>query len=428
MSLISSMYTGASGLDANSTDLSVIGDNIANSNTVGFKASRAAFADAMAEQLIGSGLGDSQIGLGVQLVTVQRIVTQGSLTTTGLATDLAIQGNGFFAVKGSHDGQSGLFFTRNGQFTVDNGGNLINQEGLTVQGYVADAAGKLATAPSDLKVGNSMSQPLATATISVQANLNSEDAVPAAFNVANPSGTSNTSNSVTVYDPAGGAHQVDIYYSKTAANAWAWNAVTVDTTGAPVVAGTGTLTFDPAGSGKLAAQTGTINVTYPNMAAAQAINVNFGDPTGGVPPGTGLLGVTQFAAPDGTAKMSQDGFSAGSLSHLSIDSEGKIEGAFTNGQTRLLGQIATALVPAADKMERVGGNLFSTTLQSGQATLGAPSTGGRGTLAAGALEQSNVDLANEFVRMISTQRAYQANGKTVTTADSLLVELMNIKR
>lgn len=425
MSLISSLYTGASGLDANSTDLSVIGDNIANSNTVGFKASRADFADAMAEQMIGAGTGVSQIGLGVQLVTVQRIVTQGSLSTTGVATDLAIQGNGFFAVKGSHDGQSGTFYSRNGQFTVDNLGNLISQEGLTVQGYVADAAGKLATSPSDLKVGNSMSQPLASGTITVQANLNSEDAVPPAFNVATPSATSNTSNSVTVYDAGGGAHQVDIYYSKTAANAWAWNAVTVDQTGAPVVAGTGTLTFDPTGSGKLAATTGAINVTYPNMGAAQAIALNFGDP---IPAGSGLLGVTQFAAPDGTAKMSQDGFSAGSLSHLSIDSEGQIEGAFTNGQTRLLGQIATALVAAPDKMDRLGGNLFATTLQSGQATLGAPSTGGRGTLAAGALEQSNVDLANEFVRMISTQRAYQANGKTVTTADSLLVELMNIKR
>lgn len=426
MSLISSMYTGASGLDANSTDLSVIGDNIANANTVGFKASRAVFSDAMAEQMIGSGLGVSQIGLGVQLETVQRIVSQGSLSTTGLATDLAIQGNGFFAVKGSHNGQSGMFFTRNGQFTVDNTGNLINQEGLTVQGYVADATGKLATAPSDLKVGNSMSQPLATGSITVQANLNAEDAtITAAFDPANPSATSNTSNSVTVYDASGAAHQIDIYYTKTAANTWSWNALTA---GVATPIGTGTLNFDPAGSGTLASTTGSISATFPNMTAAQTINMNFGDATGGTPAGTGLLGITQFSAPDGTAKMSQDGFSAGSLSHLSIDSEGKIEGAFTNGQTRLLGQVATALVSAPDKMDRVGGNMFSTTLESGQATLGAPSTGGRGTLAAGALEMSNVDLANEFVRMISTQRAYQANGKTVTTADSLLVELMNIKR
>ncbi|MEA2696238.1 MAG: flagellar hook protein FlgE [Myxococcales bacterium] len=426
MSLISSMYTGATGLDASSTDLSVIGDNIANSNTVGFKASRAAFADAMAQQLIGAGSGMSQVGLGVQLESIQRIITQGALSNTGLATDIAIQGNGYFAVKGSHNGESGSFYTRNGQFTVDNTGNLVNLEGLTVQGYVADATGKLSTSTGDLKVGNSMSPPAATTSVSVQANLDAEaPVIAAAFDPANPGSTSNFSNSVTVFDASGAAHQVDVYYSKTAANTWSWNALTAGVA-APV--GTGTLTFDPAGTGTLTASTGTISATFPNMPAAQAINLNFGDATGAVPPGTGLLGVTQFSSPSGTSKMSQDGFSAGSLSHLSIDNEGKINGAFTNGETRVLGQIATAVMQAPDKMDRVGGNLFATNPQSGQATLGGPSTGGRGSLASGALELSNVDLANEFVRMISAQRAYQANGKTVTTADALLVELMNIKR
>ncbi|HEX3698136.1 MAG TPA: flagellar hook protein FlgE [Polyangia bacterium] len=426
MSLISSLYTGASGLDANTTDLSVIGDNIANSNTTGFKASRADFSDAMAQQLIGGDSGISQIGLGVQVGSIQQIITQGSLSNTGIATDLAIQGNGYFAVKGTHDGQSGTYLTRDGQFTVDATGNLVNADGLTVQGYMADATGKLATSPSDLKVGASMAPPSASANITMQANLNAEDpAIAAAFDPANPTTTSNTSNSVTVYDASGAAHQVDVFYTKTAANTWTWNAMTAGVA-APV--GTGTLTFDPAGTGALVSQTGTISATFPNMTAAQTINVNFGDGTGGVPAGTGLLGVTQFSSPDSTSKISQDGFAAGSLANVSIDSSGKINGAFTNGQTRVIGQVATAVVASADKMSRVGGNLFMTNNQSGDATIGAPSTGGRGGITAGALEQSNVDLANEFVHMISTQRAYQANGKTVTTADALLVELMNIKR
>jgi flagellar hook protein FlgE len=425
MSLISSMYTGATGLEANSTDLSVIGDNIANANTVGFKASRAAFADAMAQQMIGSGAGLSQVGLGVQLQSVQKIITQGALSNTGLATDLAIQGSGYFAVKGSHNGQSGTFFTRAGQFTVDNTGNLVNQEGLAVQGYMANTQGVLATAPSDLKVGNSMSQPSATTGVTVQANLDATTAPSAvAFDPTDPAGTSAFSNSVTVYDVSGAAHQIDVYYTKTAANAWSWNAMTA---GVATAVGTGTLTFDPADSGTLTAQTGTINVTFPNVTGAQAINLNFGDPTS-VPPGTGLLGVTQFSSPSGTAKVSQDGFAAGSLTHMSIDTEGKINGSFSNGQSRVIGQVATAIMQAPDKMDRVGGNLFATNPQSGEATVGAPTTAGRGGITAGALEMSNVDLANEFVRMISAQRAYQANSKTVTTADALLVELMNLKR
>ncbi|HEY2900524.1 MAG TPA: flagellar hook protein FlgE [Polyangia bacterium] len=420
MSLISSLYTGASGLDANSTDLSVIGDNIANSNTTGFKASRADFSDAMSQQLIGGDSGISQVGLGVQIGSIQQIITQGSLSNTGLATDLAIQGNGYFAVKGTHDGQSGTYLTRDGQFSVDATGNLVNGEGLTVQGYPADATGKLTPTLGDLKVGASMAPPSATTAVSMQANLNGQDpAIAAAFDPADPN-TYNTSNSVTVYDTAGAAHQVDLFYTKTAANTWTWNA---QADGAAV--GTGQLTFDP--SGTLNAVTPAATVT---LAGGTPINVNFGDPTSvaGPPAGTGKLGVTQFASADSTSKITQDGFAAGSLANLSIDSSGKINGAFTNGQTRVLGQVATAVVPSADKMSRVGGNLFLTNPQSGDATLGAPSTGGRGGITAGALEQSNVDLANEFVHMISTQRAYQANGKTVTTADALLVELMNIKR
>jgi flagellar hook protein FlgE len=186
----------------------------------------------------------------------------------------------------------------------------------------------------------------------------------------------------------------------------------------------GTFGFDL--TGKLTAQTPGALVFNPiNATQAQPLTINLGDPT---PPGTGLLGITQFAAPSGTASVGQDGYTSGSLTHVAIDKEGKINGSFTNGQSRVLGQVATALVKAPDKMDRVGGNLFAVNPQSGQATLGAAGTAGRGGIVAGALEQSNVDLANEFVRMIAAQRGYQASSKTVTTADQLLAELMTLKR
>jgi flagellar hook protein FlgE len=434
MSLISSLYTGASGLEANTTDLAVIGDNIANANTVGFKQSRADFADAMAQQMIGAGTALSQVGLGAQLETIQKILTQGSLSNTGLATDLAIDGNGFFVVSGSHNGADGQFYTRDGQFTLDQNGALVNMEGLRVQGYVASPTGVLGTTPGDLVLGNSAWPAVATTTISVQANLDANAVPPAAaWDPLNPTATSNYSTSVTAYDSLGGAHQVDIYFRKTAAGGWDWHALSDGgglaggTAGTPTEIASGTATFDTAG--KLTAMTTATNNFQPAGAVnPQPLTFNFGDPTG-TPGGTGLLGVTQFVgSPSSTTTATQDGFAAGSLTHIAIDKQGNVSGTFTNGQTRTLGQVATAQVGAPDQMDRVGGNLFAVTPGSGPATLGAPGSGGRGTLVAGALEQSNVDLAGEFVKMIAAQRGYQANAKTITTADSLLQELMSMKR
>jgi flagellar hook protein FlgE len=432
MSLISSLYTGATGLEANTTDLSVIGDNIANANTIGFKESRASFQDAMSQQMIGAGTATGQMGLGTQLESIQKIITQGAISNTGLATDLAIDGNGFFVVSGAHNGTNGQFYTRAGQFTVDNTGTVVNQEGLHVQGYTANTAGVLGTTPGDLTLGDSSWPASATTTVGVQANLDSGATAPVLpFDPLNPGTTSNSSTSVTTYDSLGTAHQVDVYFVKTAAGAWDWHALTDGggltggVAGTPTEVATGTMTFDT--SGRLTAQTTGLNNFNPlNAVNPQPLTFNFGDPTGGG--GTGVLGITQFSGPSGATQTSQDGFAAGALTHIAIDKGGNINGTFTNGQTRLLGQIATALVKAPDQMDRVGGNLFAVTNGSGQATLGAAGDLGRGNIVAGALEQSNVDLANEFVKMIAAQRAYQANGKTVVTADALLQELMQIKR
>jgi flagellar hook protein FlgE len=433
MSLLTSLYTGATGLDASSTELEVVGDNIANANTIGFKKSRADFADALSQNLIGATpSGGGQVGLGVNVLVVQKIMTQGSLSNTGVATDLAIDGQGFFVVKGSHGGVNSSFYTRNGTFSIDKSGFFTNQEGLRVQGYAADATGAITnSALGDLQIGNASTAPLATTTITMRANLASDAVTPAAaWDPANPAATSNFSTSITVYDTLGAAHQVDVYFTKTAAGAWDYHAltdgagVTGGTAGTPVEIATGTLTYDT--QGRLTAQTGTSNFNPLGAVGPQALALNFGTPTGGG--GTGLDGVTQFASPSATSFLDQNGYTSGQLSGVSINTKGEVMGAFTNGQSRVLGQVALANFEAPDQLNRVGGNLYAEVPASGPATVGAPGTADRGAIVAGALEQSNVDLSAEFIRMIAAQRQFQANAKTLTTSDSLLQELMNIKR
>jgi flagellar hook protein FlgE len=438
MSLISSLYTGQTGLEQSSTDLSVIGDNIANSNTVGFKAGRADFSDAMAQQMLGGGGVVSQIGLGAELMSVQKILTQGALNNTGVATDVAIDGVGFFVAKGSHNGRQGQFYTRAGQFSEDKTGYLINQEGLRIQGYPADPTGVVGAAPGDLKLGAAASPALKTANITVKANLDAANAVPAAaWDPLNPNTTSNFVTSVTVFDSLGKEHQVDLYFRKTGNAAtgeaqWDYHAMTDGggltggTAGTPTEIQTGNIVFGLNGSlQSVTVGAGAFNPI--NATQAQALTFNFGDPTA-VVGGTGLLGVTQFASPNGTVSVSQDGYGAGVLSNISIDREGKVQGGFSNGQSRVVGQLSIALMGAADQMERAGGNLFAETTASGTATLGKAGTGGRGGVVAGALENSNVDMSNEFIKMITAQRNYQASAKTISTADQLLAELMNLKR
>lgn len=426
MSLMSSLYTGVTGLDTTSTELSVIGDNIANANTIGFKAGRAAFEDALAQTLIGG----AQRGLGSRLQAIQKLMSQGALANTGLATDLAISGNGFFQVKGSHNGVDGSYFTRAGQFTVDNSGFLVNLDGLRVQGYGADAAGIISGTVGDLDVGSATSPPKATSTITLKANLDASEAVlPAAFDPANPATTSNFSTSTTVYDSLGKAHQVDVYFKKTAAGAWEYHALTDGggvqggTAGTASEIANGTLTFDTSGRLTATTQAGTFNPL--GAVQPQALTFNFGTGTAAAP---GTDGVTQFANKSEASFINQDGFTSGQLASVAIDPDGQVVGTFTNGQTRALGAVALANFQAPDELSRIGGNLFSNTPGSGQPTVGRAGTGGRGAIIAGALEQSNVDLSGEFVRMIAAQRGFQANSKTISTADQLLAELIQLKR
>jgi flagellar hook protein FlgE len=444
MSLITSLYVGASGLAAASEELSVVADNIANSSTTGFKSSRAVFADAMAQELIGSA---GQTGLGVTTAAVQKLFSQGGFTTTGIATDVAIDGDGFLVVKGNADGMNGTFYTRNGELTIDKDGYLTTLEGLRVQGLQADASGGVTSGLlGDLQIGNASAPAKATDSITIRGNLDqSAEATASSFDVSDASNTSNFTTTMTVYDSLGNAVQLDIYFCKnddtdtTAGDSGDWTYhvltdganVSQDANGDMTSAGTaaevatGKLRFDS--DGKLISNLTTLDGFYPtNTGSQQTLTFNFG--TGTESEGTGLDGLTQYAATSAVSFVTQEGASSGSLSSISVGEDGTITGSFSNGETRTLGQLTLANFQAPDQLNRVGSTLYTESTASGSPTLGSPSTANRGSIAAGTLEQSNVDISTEFVKMIAAQREYQANSKVLTTADSLLAELIQIKR
>jgi flagellar hook protein FlgE len=416
----------------------VVGDNIANANTIGFKGSRANFEDILARSLGGGAAED--IGLGSRLANVQRMMTQGALLGTGSTTDLAIKGNGFFIVRGSAEGMTGSFYTRAGQFHLDKDGKLVNVNGLVAQGYVVDAAGNLVKKLTDVQIPTSQMPPVTTTSAQIFANLDAGSTAPTNPWPASPipgttnlSSVSNYQTTVTVYDSLGKAHTVNVYFRKEAgAGAWSWHAlvdggeVTGGTAGTWVEGATGTLSFDS--QGRLMTEATSANdFDFLGAVQNQAIAFDFGDSvtTDG---GTGLKGSTSFASKSVATYVNQNGYSSGSLSGITIEPNGTVSGVFSNGQRRTVGQVLLANFQSPESMQRIGGNLYVATTASGPALVGEAANGGLGAINAGSLEQSNVDLARQFVDMITFQRGFQANSRTITTADQMLQEVIGIKR
>jgi flagellar hook protein FlgE len=309
----------------------------------------------------------------------------------------------------------------------------VHPTGLRVQGYTPDAPGaREATTGGEPQIGNAVTSPRPTENVTLKANLQADAVAPTdPFDPADAPATSNFASSTTVFDSLGRSHQVDVYFRKEPTSGeWSWYAltdggnVTGGTAGTPSQIATGTMTFDT--QGRLATMTQASTFDPIGAVSPQPLTFDFGDPTDAA--GTGLAGITQFASPSSASFINQDGYDSGSLVRVNINSSGEIVGVFTNGQTRTLAQVAIANFEAPDQLARMGGNLFQQTRTSGVPTMGQPATADRGTIVAGALEQSNVDMASEFIRMIAAQRGFQANSKTLTTADSLLAELMTIKR
>lgn len=411
MSILKSMNTGVSGLRANGQAMGVIGDNIANVNTIGFKAGRANFSDIMGNLMLG-------IGDGVQVGDVQQLFEQGALEMTGQTTDMAIAGAGFFVVQG--DGQE--FYTRAGQFVLDNQGFVTTPSGLRLQGYPADATGALrSTAVGDLQVGDRTAPPSATTSIDIALNLDpNQEVIADPFDPADPATTSNYSTSVTLYDSLGNAIQAEIYYRKTADNQWEYHVLAdggqLDggTPGELTALSSGSLDFDVDGN-LVDHNQGPVTFNPLGAAPGQDLELRF-------------EGSTQHAGDSTLRRLRQDGYAAGDIRGIQIQADGTILGVFSNGEEMALGQVVLAQFDSPEGLQRQGGNLWARTPDSGDPRLDAAGVGGRGSIVAGALESSNVDLSHEFVKMIAAQRGYQASSKTVSTGDQMLQEVMNLKR
>ncbi len=426
MSITNSLYIGISGLIAHGDAIGIVGDNIANTSTIGFKRSRASFSD-----LLGGEVGNQRFGGGVRLGGPQTMWDQGAIAQTGNAMDVAINGGGMFVVKGNHGGRDNQYYTRDGRFQLDNKGFVVDPRGLKLQGYPIDPLGNVAKTPGDLALGARQSSPVPTTSAKMTLNLDSNAVAPAAFDPANPVTTSNYATSATVYDSLGKGHRVEVYFRAQGNGTWEWHAMADGgelaggTPGQLTEVATGGMTFDP--TGKLQTQTTTSSsANFVGAAPNQTVAFNFGDDIASG--GTGLAGTTQFSGVSAVAGIELDGHGFGNLTDLSISDDGTITGVFDNGDRINLAKIALADFTNLEGLERAGDGLVMETQASGTALIDNPQTGARGGLVSGALEQSNVDLSTELVTLIAYQRAFQANSKTVTTADEMMAEVANLKR
>ncbi|MDQ6989232.1 MAG: flagellar hook protein FlgE [Mariprofundaceae bacterium] len=513
MGIYNALYTGSSGLSAFGETVRVIGDNIANINSLGFKSQSVVFADVLS-QTVGVTRSNiaNQVGNGVRIGQITRDQQQGSIQNTTNATDMAINGNGMFALKDPASNQT--FYTRAGAFFLDKDSNLIDGQGFVVQGWATNEQGEATGNVTDITFGGLASQAQATTAIDVGVTLDSN--APAlnagiAFDPNNAS-TYHYKAEVNIYDSLGQQHAMSIYYVKNNNNDWEWHVgvdgadLTGGVAGEQVILGStttnfnstnptlpatlpvgteisGSATFDqnvtinaiavaagttvsaalggsvvvassvlPAGvqvvtgnvlttpsanqlvfgsNGELTTEVGPA-VDFPwTSAALSSINFNFGDATGTDQQsifGDGLDGTVQMAGSFATRQMVRDGFASGFLDKLETDSTGRIFGVFTNGQRRPLFQVALAKFPNDAVLSHVGNNLQQETIGSGSPILEKPGNGGMGSITPYGLEQSNVDLAGEFVKLIVVQRGYEANSKTISTTDQMLSSLMQLKR
>jgi len=472
--LLGSMFTGNSGLQAASKGVSVVGDNIANVNTTGFKSSRVHFQEMLQEYVIGAN-GVNQIGRGVMMQRIEKLFTQGALQFTGVPTDLAVDGEGFFVVKGSEGGLAQNFYTRAGQFRFDKDGFLVSPNNQRVQGYSVNN-GNLSGVLDDLQVSNSNLAPKASSEVNLNINLNpaapvfSQNQLDAAGNpvldgAGNPIPVSfqdalnaavdksafleeNNSfrTTVVVYDSLGNAHSVEVFGTRTQAldpaslnnnapqlDQWSFTAkVDSSEVNGDTTVNLGTLTFNQDGTLREDSITDAVSFAW-KEAPTSSVSFGFGDATGADsanPTGTGRKGTTLWGEVKDSSlnSITQDGYGTGILQSVTVDGNGFITGAYTNGQSQILGQVAIARFNDPTGLLSTGANNFVETNDSGPPAIGAARTGSRGGIVSGSLEASNVELSEEFIDLIAYQRAFQANSKTIQTADGLMQEVIQILR
>ncbi|WP_042880805.1 flagellar hook protein FlgE [Cupriavidus necator] len=411
---------GVSGLNAAASNLDVIGNNIANANTVGYKQSTAQFADVYA---------GSKIGLGVRVNSVVQSFNQGNIEASGRSLDVAItNGNGFFRMT-SPDGA--IYYSRNGQFQRQDDGRITNMQGLQVTGYPAGVTAGAGVQPQPLVISNAQMPPQATSTITAKFQLDSRSTVPATPFASAPgtpptSSMFNYSTAINVYDSLGNKQQLTAYFAKvadapppavpphpTVPGGTDWNMYVTDANGNMVGGAPFSMAFDNAGALQAPAA-GAITLTQPAAGGAQPMAMKLD-----------LTGTTQFGADNDVKQLVQNGYTSGSLLGYSVDSDGTIIGSYSNEQTQKLGQIVMAAFGNVEGLKPEGDNVWSATGSSGQALLGVAG-GSMGTLRSNAVEASNVDLSGQLVNLIVAQRNYQANAQTIKAQDTVMQTLVNL--
>ncbi len=475
---------GLSGLFAAGKNLDVIGNNVANANTVGFKMSQAQFADVYANSLSGSS--GTQAGIGVRISAVAQQFSQGNITSSNNSLDMAISGNGFFRMVDN----GAISYTRNGQFQMDKDGFIVSSQGSRLTGFQPNVLGQIvATSPAELQISTADLLPRQTSTIIAGLNLDARSAIIPATPVFDPNNaaTFNNSTSVVVYDSLGTSHVASLYFAKTAANSWD-SYLTVDGSLTPT-AGTALTTMTFNNNGTLASPTAPVtsaafNPTPPSISLAgssldvtgqiatvnttSGLSVGAAVSGGGFPAGTTITAITgpntfttsaagtpsaagvtltvtnpasaavqtlefdfagtsQFGGIFGVNALSQDGFTSGRMTGFNTGADGIISGRYSNGQTKTLGQVVISNFNNPQGLQQLGGNSWGETAASGTPLTGVPGSASLGTLQTSAVEDSNVDLTAELVNMITAQRVYQANAQTVKTQDQVMQTIVNLR-
>jgi flagellar hook protein FlgE len=414
---------GLSGLNAAAKNLDVIGNNVSNANTVGFKSSQAQFSDVYANAQGGS-VG-SAVGIGVKVATAAQQFGQGNITSTGNPLDMAISGQGFYQL----DNNGALAYSRNGQFQMDQNGFIVNAQGHKLSGYpVNPLTGVIATGSTGpLQLPTAAIAPLPTTTSQVGLNLDSRATVPATalFNPTDPT-SYNNSTAMTIFDSLGNNHIATLYFAKAAAPVNTWNSyMTVDN-----LPTNGVATVPPSGT-----SLGTLTFSSTGLLTAPALPVAV--PAGGIVYANGsstpqpmtidFAASTQFGAAFGVNTLNQNGYTSGQLNGFSTSADGIIMGRYTNGQSQPLGQVLLVNFTNPQGLQQLGNNEWSSTATSGQPLVGVPGTSSLGILQSGATEDSNIDLTAELVNMITAQRVYQANAQSIKAQDSIMQTITNLR-
>ena len=410
-----SFRTAISGLRAASSELSVIGNNVANANTTGFKQSRAEFADVFSA--VAGSSSSSATGGGVNTARIAQQFSQGNITFTDNGLDLAISGKGFFVL----DDNGSQVYSRDGAFGIDRNGYVVNSSGQTVKAYQPDASGAITGSVDKLRITSNNAAPSATKAVTLGANLDSQDAAPTLPFDPSVNASFNSTTATTVYDSLGGSHLMQLYFVKSGAAPATWDVYArLDGVPTSFEGANATISFDNAGvlnTGLNGTPQGQLPLGFsglPNGAADLNITMDINE-------------VTQFGAPFAVNRVTQDGFTTGRLTSLDIDASGNVMAHYSNGQTKIQGQVALANFANEQGLRSVGGNSWTETPESGAVVLGNPATGDLGSLQSGALEDSNIDLSSQLVKLIVAQRNFQANTQVIQTEEATNQAIINIR-